>query len=40
VQQVSVRRFIPLIDLANIPRENVTLLYDPDDRGNVRLEDV
>nr|WP_049482712.1 hypothetical protein [Stenotrophomonas geniculata] len=40
VQQVSVRRFIPLIDLANIPRENVTLLYDPDDRGNVRLEGV
>jgi len=40
VQQVSVRRFIPLIDLANIPRETVTLLYDPDDRGNVRLEGV
>lgn len=38
VQRASVRRFIPLIDLANIPREHVTLLYDPDDRGNVRLE--
>ncbi|PSM14477.1 hypothetical protein [Stenotrophomonas maltophilia] len=40
VQRASVRRFIPLIDLANIPREHVTLLYDPDDRGNVRLEDM
>ncbi len=28
VQQVSVRRFIPLIELANLPRERVTLLYD------------
>lgn len=40
IQQVSVRRFIPLIELANLPREQVTLLYDPEDRGNVRLEGV
>lgn len=40
VQQASVRRFIPMIDLASIPREQVTLLYDPDDRGNVRLEGI
>lgn len=40
VQQARVRRFIPLIELANIPREHVTLLYDPDDRSNVRLEGV
>ncbi|EOW2137420.1 hypothetical protein N5C16_14290 [Stenotrophomonas sp. GD03908] len=40
MQRASVRRFIPLIDLANIPREHVTLLYDPDDHGNVRLEGV
>lgn len=40
VQQVSVRRFIPLIELANLPREQVTLLYDPEDRRNVRLEGV
>ncbi|MFV7453708.1 hypothetical protein ACNPMX_02750 [Stenotrophomonas maltophilia] len=40
IQQVSVRRFIPLIELANVPREQVTLLYDPDDRSNVRLEAV
>lgn len=40
VRQASVRRFIPLIELANIPREQVTLLYDPDDRGNVRMEGV
>jgi len=29
-----------LIELANLPREQVTLLYDPEDRGNVRLEGV
>jgi hypothetical protein len=40
VQQARVRRFIPLIELANIPREHVTLLYDPDDRSNVRLEGI
>ncbi|WP_099588805.1 hypothetical protein [Stenotrophomonas maltophilia] len=40
VQQARVRRFVPLIELANIPREHVTLLYDPDDRSNVRLEGV
>ncbi|RRU74421.1 hypothetical protein [Stenotrophomonas maltophilia] len=40
VQQARVRRFIPLIELANTPREHVTLLYDPDDRSNVRLEGV
>jgi len=40
VQQVSVRRFIPLIELANLPREQVTLLYDPEDRRNVRLEGI
>ncbi|WP_295565579.1 hypothetical protein [uncultured Stenotrophomonas sp.] len=38
LQQARVRRFIPLIELANIPREHVRLLYDPDDRSNVRLE--
>ncbi|WP_286071264.1 hypothetical protein [Stenotrophomonas sp. 57] len=40
LQQARVRRFIPLIELANIPREHVRLLYDPDDRSNVRLEGV
>lgn len=40
VQHASARRFIPLIELANIPREQVTLLYDPEDRSNVRLEGV
>ncbi|WP_294987490.1 hypothetical protein [uncultured Stenotrophomonas sp.] len=40
VRQARVRRFVPLIELANIPREQVTLLYDPDDRSHVRLEDA
>lgn len=38
VHQVSVRRIVSLLDLATVPRDAVTLLYDPDDRTNVRME--
>ncbi|HEL3779561.1 hypothetical protein [Stenotrophomonas forensis] len=40
VRQASVRRFIPLIELASIPRDQMTVLYDPDERGSVRLEGI
>ncbi|MEG0184981.1 MAG: hypothetical protein RR704_16210, partial [Stenotrophomonas sp.] len=38
VQQASVRRFVALLELANIPRGQVDILYDPDDRRSVRME--
>lgn len=38
VQQATVRRFVALLELADIPRGQVDILYDPDDRRNVRME--
>lgn len=40
VQHAKLRRIVALIDLAQLPRDNVKLLYDPDDRANVRMEDA
>jgi len=40
VQHASVRRFVALLELANIPRGQVDILYDPDDRRSVRMEDA
>ncbi|MEG0192773.1 MAG: hypothetical protein RR831_11020 [Stenotrophomonas sp.] len=40
VQQACVRRFVALLELANIPRGQVDILYDPDDRRSVRMEDA
>jgi hypothetical protein len=38
--EVSVRRFVPLIELSQLPRERVSLLYDPQDPQQVRMEDA
>ncbi|MDV3513380.1 MULTISPECIES: hypothetical protein [unclassified Stenotrophomonas] len=38
VQHASVRRFVALLELANVPRGQVDILYDPDDRRSVRME--
>lgn len=40
LQQASVRRFVALLDLRDIPREQVAVLYDPEDRRNVRMVDA
>lgn len=38
--QVSLRRFVSLIDLPNIPRERMDILYDPQDPQKVRAVDA
>ncbi|KAB7764634.1 hypothetical protein CKY51_17390 [Xanthomonas maliensis] len=38
--EASVRCFVPLIELASLPRERVPRLYDPQDAAHIRLEDA